>query len=107
MLVTALSLTYLGVALCYVASSSAPSGVATSVRDIFTTTRLRLGGVLMLAAGFAVATLVRPAVDGLLVWLSMVIAACSLLAIGAPLIDRFVPVSSGVALVAVILSLWA
>jgi hypothetical protein len=107
MLVMALGITYMGAALCYAASSSAPPGAAAPLEEALPKAGLRVGGGLLLAAGLAGAVLTRPATDGLLVWLSMTIGACSLLAVAAPLIDRFVPVSAAVALGTILLSVWA
>jgi hypothetical protein len=57
--------------------------------------------------GLGGALVARPVTDGLLVWGSMAMTAGSLVVIAAPLSDRFVPVSSALALVMVVLGLWA
>jgi hypothetical protein len=102
----ALGITYLGVALCYAASSSAPPGAAALLEEAVPNAGLRFGGGLLLAAGLTCAILTRPAADGVLVWVSMTIGACSLLAVAAPLLNRFVPASAAVALGAILLGFW-
>lgn len=104
MLFIALCLTYLGAALCYASASSAPPGAAAPFEEALPEAGLRVGGGLLLAAGLAGAVLTRPTTDGILVWLSMTIGGCSLLAVAAPLYDRFVPLSAAVALGTILLS---
>ncbi|PSQ97890.1 MAG: hypothetical protein BRD55_00345 [Bacteroidetes bacterium SW_9_63_38] len=93
MIITTFSLTYLGAALCYVASpASAP--VATPVHDTVPPLGLRLGGLGLLALSLAGAMVSSPVGEGLLVWGAMMMAACSVLVIAAPLLNRFVPITS-------------
>lgn len=67
---------------------------------------LRAGGGLLLAVGFASAVGTRPVAEALLVWLSVAMAACSLLVVAAPLVDRFVPASGGVAFLVGVAGVW-
>ena len=105
MLATALGLTYLGVVLCYLASPSAASDPAAAT--VGSALGFRVGGGGLLVLGLGGALVARPVTDGLLVWGSMAMTAGSLVVIAAPLSDRFVPVSSALALVMVVLGLWA
>lgn len=105
MMATALSVTYLGAVLCYVASSSARAGEVPGV-DTASPRLLRLIGVVLLGLGLALAAASGPVAAGILVWLSMGMAAFSLVVIAAPLVDRFVPVTGALALAVALIALW-
>ena len=88
--------TYLGVALCYAASSSAP----TADNGDWGWNRPgagRLLGLLLLGLGGGRAVMTSPIGEGLLVLAATAMAAGSVLVIAAPLLDRFVAVSGALA----------
>lgn len=65
-----------------------------------------LSGAALLGVGLVLSIIRGPAGEGVLVWLSMVMFSFSLLVIAAPLVDRFVPVTSALALAVVMLAPW-
>lgn len=103
---SALSITYLGAVLCYVASPKSASGASASIRDAESPGLLRVGGVVLLGLGLGLSAARGPVGEGILVWLSMGMLAFSLLVIAAPFINRFIPVSSGLALLIAVLAPW-
>ncbi|MCS3861547.1 putative lipid-binding transport protein (Tim44 family) [Salinibacter ruber] len=101
MLITTLGLTYLGVLLFYAASPT------TGAAPILGSRRWgRLGGGLILGVGLGCSTGVTSVETGMLIWLSMGIAAGSLLAIAGPLVDRFVPTTGLLAFGSALLGLF-
>lgn len=104
MLAMALSVTYLGAALCYTASSKSVSGAGTPILDGTSPWRLRVGGIALLGLGLVLFGTRGPVGEGILVWLSMGMASFSLLVVTAPLVDRFVPTTSALALVIAVLA---
>lgn len=105
MLTAALSVTYAGAAFCYGASPKA-AGRATWLHDWASTDLLRLAGLLLLGLGFGIAIVVGPVGEAVLVWLTMGMAAFSLLVVAAPLVTRFVPVTVALALGIAVLAPW-
>lgn len=88
--------TYLGVVLCYAASSSAS---AADDGDWMGRRRGagRLLGLLLLGLGAGRALTTYPIGEGLLVWAATAMAASSVLVIAAPFLNRFVAVSGTLA----------
>jgi len=105
MFATTLGCTYLGTALCYVASPSSALNAGGKERTAVSPGWLRAGGLLLMTVGLSMAVGTRPASEGVLVWLSVLIAAGSLLVIAAPLIDHFVSVTSTLAALVGVLGL--
>jgi hypothetical protein len=103
---TTLGCTYLGVALCYVASSSSASDIGEGMRASVSPGWFRAGGLLLMTVGLSVAVGTRPSSEGVLVWLSVLIAAGSLLVIAAPLVDYFVSATGTLAALIGVLGLW-
>ncbi|MFP4229492.1 MAG: hypothetical protein ACLFTE_11790 [Salinivenus sp.] len=106
MFTTTLGCTYLGAALCYVGASSSTPAVGAAMRAAVSPVWVRAGGFLLLAVGLVIAVGTRPVAEGILVWLSMAIATCSLLVVAAPLVDRFVPVTAVLAVLIAGGGLW-
>lgn len=106
MLTTALSLTYLGAALCYAASPKSASAVDAALPPPFSPRVLRLTGAALLGTGLALSIVRGPVGAGLLLWLSMAMAAWSLLVIAAPLVDRFVPATGALAFAIALVAPW-
>jgi len=104
MLTTALGITYVGAALCYAASPKSAGGAA-PIRAWASPDLLRLGGFLLLGLGLGTALAGEPPGEAILMWLSMGMAAFSLLVVAAPLVHRFVPVTGALALGIAVLSL--
>lgn len=110
MLAAVLSITYVGAALCYVASpKSAPDTCAsipgTLTPRVFRLT-FRLSGIVLMGMGFGLSITREPVGAAVLVWLSMGMVSLALLIIAAPLVNRFVPVTSALALAIAVLALW-
>jgi len=104
MLTTTLGITYAGATLCYAASPKAAGGAA-PIRAWASPGLLRLGGLLLLGLGLGIAVAGGPLGEAVLVWLTMGMTAFSLLVVAAPLVDRFVPVTTLLAIGAAVLSL--
>jgi len=99
-----IGLTYLGVALCYAASSSASTAdIADWMGEC--PGAGRLFGLLLLGLGGARAVTTYPTGEGVLVWGAAAMTAASLLVVAAPLLDRFVTVTAPLALGLVVLGL--
>lgn len=101
-----LGCTYLGAGLCYVASSSSAPDAGTWMQAVISPVWLRAAGLLLITVGLSIAVGTRPLGEGVLVWLSVVIAACSLLVVAAPLVDRFVTVTGLLAAIVGAFGLW-
>lgn len=82
--------TYLGVALCYAASPSAPTTLVGTAWG-------RLIGLLLLGLGCGRAVTTSPIGEGLLVWAATAMAAGSVLVIAAPILPRFTAISGTLA----------
>lgn len=106
MIATTISLTYLGAVLCYVASPTSASGMVPPILDETSPRVLRAGGMALLGLGLVLCVTQGPVGEGILVWLSMGMAAASLLVIAAPLVDRFVLVSTVLAFATAVLAPW-
>ena len=101
-----LGCTYLGAALCYGASSSSAPNAGAEVRTALSPGWIRAGGLLLMTVGLSIAIGTRPTSEGVLVWLSALIAAGSLLAIAAPLIDHFASITGILAALVGVLGLF-
>ncbi len=106
MLAITLGCTYLGAALCYVASSSSAPDAGAWMRAIVSPVWLRTVGLLLMTVGLSIAVGTRPLGEGVLVWLSMAMGTCSLLVVAAPLVTRFVPVTGTLAVVVAVFGFW-
>lgn len=104
MLSVMLSTAYLGAVLCYVASPVSTAGKRERSTDA--TQRLRYGGWGLLGLSFVLGLAVFPVAAGVIVWLSMVATALSVLVIAGPLANWFVALSSAVALILVVVAPW-
>jgi hypothetical protein len=106
MMATALSITYLGAALCYLASPKSVSNVGAWMREAGSPGLLRSVGIALLIAGLMLSAARGPVEEGLLVGLSMGMFAFSMLVIAAPLVDRFVPVTGALAVAVAVIAPW-
>ena len=104
MVSTSLSITYLGAVLCYVASPA--SAVGRQLREAVASRWLRPSGCGLLVLSFGLGMVAFPVSTGILVWLSMSMTAFSVLVIAGPLVDRFVPITSALALVLALIGPW-
>lgn len=105
MLAIALSVTYVGAAFCYVASPKT-ADISASVPGTLPPRALRLSGIVLMGVGLVLSVTRGPVGEGILVWLSMGMFSLSLLVIAAPLVDRFVPATSALALAIAVLAPW-
>lgn len=107
MAITTVSVTYLGVLLCYAASTrSSASSNAAARRALGGPRVLRGAGGALLGLGVVLAAAVWPLGEALLVWLSAAMLAASVTVIAAPLLGRFVPASGALAGIAAVLAPW-
>lgn len=106
MMATALGLTYLGVVLCYAASPSAACVGGGPLPDTLPRRLVRMGGWAVLGLGLSLSVAGGPVAEGVLVWLSMGMLACTLVVIAAPLVARFVPVTGAIALAVAVFAPW-
>ena len=63
-------------------------------------------GTALLASGFGLCVAIGSIGEGVLVWLSMAMFAFSLLVVAAPLVDRFVPITTALAMAAAVIVPW-
>lgn len=98
-MIPAVTMTYLGVLLCYVASpKSRGLERITWLTDTIPTHGLRTAGIAGAGLGLGCFLAGSPPVQGLLIWLSLLMLAASTIVIFAPLTDRFLQASGALAL---------
>jgi hypothetical protein len=104
MLAAGLGITYLGAVLCYVASPKSSAG--SPARAAIAPRWLRRGGWGLLALGLGLGMTALSMSAGVLVWLSMTMAAFSALVIAGPLVRPFIPITSALALALALIAPW-
>lgn len=106
MLLSALSLTYLGTVLLYAASSASPPGAKRPFREWESAQSLRAIGSFILGGGLVVALFAGPIAEGLLIWGSMAMVSCSFVAVAGPFVGPLLPATGLLALAAALLGAW-
>lgn len=95
MIAIALFLAYAGVVLCYVASPQTPVVEPSAV----VRRALRLGGGAAMVAALVLLAMALHGITGVLVGLTVLMLASSAVVIGAPLVPRFIPLTTALAFV--------